>query len=102
MFPLHRFFLIYHNFVGSVSFVAPVVEETPTEPDPAQPEIFEPDTSRSKNDGGLRTSAILAMSVGGALLIVGAGVLRRRKLKAAGDLSAMDSTSVQPTGDEAA
>jgi hypothetical protein len=87
MFPLHRFFLIYHNFFGSVSFVAPVVEETPTEPDPAQPEIFEPDTSRS---------------VGGALLIVGAGVLRRRKLKAAGDLSAMDSTSVQPTGDEAA
>lgn len=72
-------------------------------PAPTQPEVSG-SAARSTNGsgGGLNTASIVAMSVGGALLLVGAAAMRRRSMNGVSDLSAMDSTSVNPTGDEAA
>ena len=75
----------------------------PVDGEPKDETISTPSTDRSSNgsggEKGLRTEAILAMSVGGALLLVGAAVMRRRKLNhnADSDISAIDS--MQPSGD---
>lgn len=91
------------------TIAAPVVDESEDVPPPTVPvdgepkdeTISAPSTDRSSNgeDNGLRTGAIVAMSVGGALLLVGAAVMRRRKLNSAdsSDISAIDS--MQPSGD---
>lgn len=87
---------------------APVIEEEsePEEPptieaEPKDETISAPSNSRSSdsgNDSGLHTPVIVGLSVGGALLLVGAVVMRRRKLNAeSSDISAIDST--QPSGD---
>ena len=77
-------------------------EEPPTiEGEPKDETISAPSNSRSSDSGnnpGLHTPAIIGLSVGGALLLVGAAVMRRRKLNAeSSDISAIDST--QPSGD---
>ena len=73
----------------------------PIDEEPKDETISAPTNSRPANSGddGLRTGAIVAMSVGGALLLVGAAVMRRRKLNGgeASDVSAIDS--MQPSGD---
>jgi hypothetical protein len=84
-----------------------VIDEKTNAPVPDLPDDNKNDetsseTDRSTNGGGLRTGAIVAMSLGGALLLVGAGVMRRRKVSNDGELSAMDSASIQPSGDDAA
>jgi hypothetical protein len=85
------------------AFVTPEpVTEAPV-PAPIAPEVIGSAAKATNgNSGGLSTPSILAMSVGGALLIVGAAALHRRRLNGAGDISAMDSTSVNPTGPDAA
>ena len=87
---------------------APVIEEEsePEEPptieaEPKDETISAPSNSRSSDSGdddGLSPRAVVGLAVGGAVLLVGAAVLRRRKLNAeSSDISAIDST--QPSGD---
>ena len=80
---------------------APVVEAPA--PAPVGPEVSGA-AAKSSNGGGdgLNTASIVAMSVGGALLLVGAALMRRRRMNGSSEISAMDATSIQPSGDEAA
>jgi hypothetical protein len=101
----------HRTHISHVKFTAPVVSTPVVEPD--VPEVSgepkdetiaaTPSAARSTDGEGLRAGAIAAMSVGGALLLIGAVVLQRRKRSnESSNLSAMDSTSVQPSGEDAA
>lgn len=105
------------TFVNPKSFcyckiAAPVENEsdvppaTPLDGEPKDETISVPTTDRSSSsnsnnsDEGVHTVAIVGMALGGTLLLVGAAVMRRRKLNGANgssDVSAIDS--MQPSGD---
>ena len=98
---LTRSDLIFTIAAAPVENEPDVPPTAPIDGEPKDETISAPSNNRSSDNGngGLRTEAILAMSVGGALLLVGAALMRRHKLNNAesSDISAMDS--MQPSGD---